>query len=219
MKGNTRAFRDAVVIGIAAICVFVLAATFELFEAFAEWSEQHNEWAIDELAVVAAFLAVATAIFSRRRIIELRQEVAERKRIEEAQSRLASIVENSIDAIDSKTLDGKMVSLNPSARKLYGYSEQEIKGKLFSIFTPPERIDEMKEVFERVGRGEIISEYETERVSKDGRRIPLSNRIPGKGLKWQHCGALGDCPRHHRAQTSRTRTRAGQGRSRGCKPS
>jgi hypothetical protein len=84
MKGSTRAFRDAVVIGIAAICVFVLAATFELFEAFAEWSDQHEEWSVDEFAVVATFLAVATAIFSRRRTIELRQEVAERKKAERA---------------------------------------------------------------------------------------------------------------------------------------
>ena len=45
-----------------------------------------------------------------------------RKLTEERRSRLASIVENSSDAIDSKTLDGILVSLNPSAEKLYGYS-------------------------------------------------------------------------------------------------
>ena len=101
----------------------------------------------------------------------------ELRQAEEVRSRLASIVENSTDAIDSKTLDGTIVTLNPSAEKLYGYSEEEIKGENVSILTPPDRIDEMKAVLERVGRGETVSEYETERVSKDGRRIPLSLTI------------------------------------------
>jgi PAS domain S-box-containing protein len=102
------------------------------------------------------------------------RDITERKVTEEERSRLASIVENFSDAIDSKTLDGTLVSLNPSAEKLYGYLEDEVKGKDVSILTPPDRIEEMKEVLERVGRGETISEYETERVSKDGRLIPLS---------------------------------------------
>lgn len=49
----------------------------------------------------------------------------ELRQAEEVRSRLASIVENSTDAIDSKTLDGTIVTLNPSAEKLYGYSEEE----------------------------------------------------------------------------------------------
>ncbi|MDQ3302653.1 MAG: response regulator [Actinomycetota bacterium] len=100
--------------------------------------------------------------------------LVERRKAEEARSRLVSIVENSTDAIDSKAMDGTIMTLNPSAEKLYGYSEEEIKGKNVFILTPPEHIDELKEVLERVGRGETVSEYETERVSKDGRRIPLS---------------------------------------------
>jgi PAS domain S-box-containing protein len=86
-------------------------------------------------------------------------------------------VETSTDAIDSKTLDGTIVTLNPSAEKLYGYSEEEIKGRNVSILTPPDRIGEMKAVLERVGRGETVSEYETERVCRDGRRVPLSLTI------------------------------------------
>ncbi|HLL41305.1 MAG TPA: PAS domain S-box protein, partial [Rubrobacteraceae bacterium] len=108
-----------------------------------------------------------------------RLELAEQelRQAEAVRSHLVSIVETSTDAIDSKTLDGTIVTLNPSAERLYGYSEQEIKGKNVSILTPPDRIGEMKVVLERVGRGETVSEYETERVCKDGRRIPLSLTI------------------------------------------
>lgn len=172
MKRNSTAVKDAVVITIVAVCVFVVAENFEIFEAFAGWSQEHEEWAIDELVVVAVFLAVAFGIFLKRRSRELRYEIAERKRVQVTQSKLASIVENSTDAIDSKTLDGKIVSLNPSAQRLYGYSEEEIKGKDVSILTPPERLDEMKRILKRVGQGETLTEYETERVSKDGSASP-----------------------------------------------
>ncbi|MDP9440016.1 MAG: PAS domain S-box protein, partial [Actinomycetota bacterium] len=101
-------------------------------------------------------------------------DISDRRRGEEAQAGLASIVQNSNDAIDSKTLDGTLVSVNPSAEKLYGYSEEEIKGKNFSVLTPHECLGEMMEVLRRVGQGETVSEYETERVSKDGRRMPVS---------------------------------------------
>ena len=96
------------------------------------------------------------------------------RKAKETQARLVSIVENAVDAIDSKTLDGTIVSLNPSAEQLYGYSEEELKGKNISVLTPPDRVDEIKEILERVGRGEVVSEHETVRVSKDGTRIPLS---------------------------------------------
>src|SRR5215210_4252102 len=107
-------------------------------------------------------------------IYGIAKDVTERKRAEEAQTRLASIVENSVDAIDSKSLDGTIVSLNPSAEKLYGYSEEELKGKQISVLLPPERLDEMMEILEKVGRGETIIQHETVRVSKDGRCIPVS---------------------------------------------
>ncbi len=45
--------------------------------------------------------------------------VNKHRRAEEAQARLASIVENSTDVIDSKTLGGTIISLNTSAEKLY----------------------------------------------------------------------------------------------------
>ncbi|MDP9486934.1 MAG: response regulator, partial [Actinomycetota bacterium] len=53
-------------------------------------------------------------------------------------------------------------------------SEEELKGEHISVLTPPERLGEMMGVLRRVGRGETVSEYETVRVSKDGRRIPVS---------------------------------------------
>ncbi len=83
-------------------------------------------------------------------------------------------MENSIDAIDSKALDGTIMSLNPGGERLYGYKEEELKGKHVSVLTPPDRLDELEGILQRVRRGETVTEYETERVSKSGRRIPLA---------------------------------------------
>ena len=97
-----------------------------------------------------------------------------RREAEEEISRLASIVQSSTDAIDSKTLGGILTSWNTGAQRLYGYSEEEIKGKHVSVLVPPDRLDEIKEILRRVGSGEIVSDHETERLSKGGRRIPVS---------------------------------------------
>jgi PAS domain S-box-containing protein len=99
------------------------------------------------------------------------RDITERKHAQAAQARVASIVQNSYDAIDSKTLDGTITSLNSAAERLYGYSEEELKGKNISVITPPDRIEETMEVLERVGRGEVVSQHETVRVARDGRRI------------------------------------------------
>jgi PAS domain S-box-containing protein len=87
---------------------------------------------------------------------------------------LASIVNSSDDAIDSKTLDGTITTWNPAAERMYGYSADEILGKNISMLSHPDRPEEMDEILERIRTGERVDHYETVRVRKDGRRISIS---------------------------------------------
>jgi PAS domain S-box-containing protein len=87
---------------------------------------------------------------------------------------LASIVNSSDDAIDSKTLDGIITSWNPAAEQMYGYSADEIIGKHISMLSHPDRPEEMEEILGKIRSGERVEHYETVRVRKDGRRISIS---------------------------------------------
>lgn len=101
---------------------------------------------------------------------------SERQRRQEMETadQLASIVECSNDAIIGKTTAGIVTSWNPGAEAVYGYLAQEMIGKQISIVIPPHRKGEFDAILEKVGRGERITHYETERLRKDGQIIFMS---------------------------------------------
>jgi PAS domain S-box-containing protein len=105
------------------------------------------------------------------------QDITERKRAEEALSRLAAIVESSDDAIVSKNLDGTITSWNAGAQRIFGYAEAEAVGHSITIIIPPELRDEEAQILRRLRAGEHIQHYETVRVTKQGKRVDVSLTI------------------------------------------
>jgi PAS domain S-box-containing protein len=69
-------------------------------------------------------------------------DVTERKRSEEANGHLAAIVASSNDAIMSLSLDGRIVSWNPAAERLFGYGGDESHGKLLADLVPQDSVNE-----------------------------------------------------------------------------
>jgi PAS domain S-box-containing protein len=104
-------------------------------------------------------------------------DITDRKRAEEAQARLAAIVESSDDAIVSKTLDAVITSWNRGAERLFGYTAAEAVGRPITLIIPPERLDEEPAILERLRRGERVEHFETVRVAKDGRWLDISLTI------------------------------------------
>src|SRR5579863_6543659 len=94
-----------------------------------------------------------------------------------ARGRLAAIVESSDDAIISKTLDGFILTWNPAAERVFGYSAQEAVGKSMMMLIPPDRRTEEPSILARIAGGERVDHFETVRVRKDGRRIDVSVTI------------------------------------------
>lgn len=108
------------------------------------------------------------------RIVVAHENVTDRRGAEEAHQRLASIVESSNDAIIGMTLDGEIVTWNPGAERIYGYSAEEILQAPVSILIPPDHPDRAEEILDRIRRGERIEHYETVRLRKDGSRVDVS---------------------------------------------
>lgn len=96
------------------------------------------------------------------------------QRAEDAQIRLAAIVESTGDAIISATLDGTLLSWNRGAERLYGYTPAEAIGAPITIIIPPERMEEEQEVLSRVRQGELVEALDTIRLRKDGSRIEVA---------------------------------------------
>ena len=102
------------------------------------------------------------------------RDVSERKKATEMARRLATIVEHSDDAIIGKSPDGTVTSWNRAAEKLFGYTQEELIGQPISLLIPAERLDDMTNILTRIGLGEPVERFETERVTKSGRRLIVS---------------------------------------------
>ncbi len=105
------------------------------------------------------------------------RDITERKHAEQARARIASIVESSQDAILSRDLNGRILSWNAGAERLFGYTEAEALGRDVSMLIPPDRHHEFPRDKVLLERGEAVAPYETERATKDGRRIAVSQSL------------------------------------------
>ncbi len=105
---------------------------------------------------------------------ELIEELKEKER---QFSSALELVSSSDDAIIGKSLDGTISSWNRGAENIYGYSAKEIIGQNISILFPPDQQDEVLWILEKISRGERIKNFETVRVTKEGRQINISLNI------------------------------------------
>ena len=102
------------------------------------------------------------------------RDISEQRRDDHTRAWLAAIIESSDDAIVSKTLDGYVTSWNPGAVRLFGYQPGEIIGRPVTTIIPPELHSEELDVLTKLRGGERVEDFETVRVTKDGRRIEVS---------------------------------------------
>lgn len=110
-------------------------------------------------------------------IATVMENITEQKAAEETRARLAAIVEGSDDAIIAKDLNGIITSWNASAERIFGYSEGEVLGRSITTIIPPELRAEEADILRRLRSGERVEHFETERVTKDGKRVFVSLTI------------------------------------------
>lgn len=95
--------------------------------------------------------------------------------LEKLEAYMSAILDDSTDAIIGFDLEYNIRSWNKGAEKIYGYKANEVIGKNFKILVPPDLVQNgelefINKEFEKKG---YISNYETERLTKDGNRISI----------------------------------------------
>jgi PAS domain S-box-containing protein len=105
---------------------------------------------------------------------DLVQGINEVKQVENRDAWLAAIVESSDDAIITKDLNGIITSWNNGAKRLFGYTADEVIGKPVAILIPADRQNEEPGILARLRKGQPIDHYETVRKRKDGTLLDIS---------------------------------------------
>ena len=103
---------------------------------------------------------------------------------------LARVVASSDDAIVSKDLNGTILSWNPGAERIFGFTEQEAVGNSIRMIIPDDLQSEEDLVLARLRAGERIDHYRTTRRRKDGTLISIELTVsPIRGESGTMLGA------------------------------
>lgn len=110
-----------------------------------------------------------------RMAISVERDITRGKELEAKALRLATIFDNSVEAIVGIDGAGVVTDWNPSARRMFGYSVEEIVGRHISLLEPSGSGGEMAAKMELARGGE--RSYETIRVGKSGAAIEVDVSI------------------------------------------
>lgn len=160
------------VIGSRSVTKTILGRTWQIevrFQpAFLAGLHQKNLYAVGLLGVLASLgFTIMVFLWSSSR---LRQQ-----QLIDAKARMAAIVENSIDGIIGKTLQGVVISWNRGAEEIFGYRADEALGKTMAqLVVPDDLAYEEEDILARICRGERLDHFTTRRRHKNGQLIDVS---------------------------------------------
>lgn len=115
------------------------------------------------------------------------RDVTDIKEVEKIRNYLATVVKQSNDAIYIHDHEGKIISWNEGAEKIYGYSEEEaLIMKIWNIIPDYMQI-ETGEIVNEILFGKRIQDLPTQRITKHGKIIDVlfSATVLNKGSKEQ----------------------------------
>lgn len=109
-------------------------------------------------------------VASIRNITELRET---EQRLQEQQAYFKQLFNNSTEAISLLDNKHSVIKVNKKFEELFGYKEEEIRGRNLDDFILPEEVESKgRNYTEQVKNGEKVTD-ETKRKSKDGKKIDV----------------------------------------------
>jgi diguanylate cyclase (GGDEF)-like protein/PAS domain S-box-containing protein len=130
--------------------------------------------ALTPLVVILLIAQVVLSIFVWKNWSGTREQLTG---VEHELSSLQGIVDVSRDAIIGVTTDGMIMSWNRGARGIYGYTSNEALGSPISMLFDNRRGAEASLLFEKVARGENVTQHEMVHVKKGRTPIDVSLTI------------------------------------------
>ena len=147
----------------------------------------------------------------------LEQEIKERGRIEkvlrERERRIRAIMDNIFNAIITIDDNGYLKSFNPTAERLFGYSESEAIGQSVSILTPKGQViaPEHLKIEDNLSSNSYPAAQITELTArrKNGSTFPIELAVTRIEESENHCyiGTIRDISERKRAETELEETR------------
>jgi PAS domain S-box-containing protein len=133
---------------------------------------RRSEWVQVRKGGTTGVIETTASILPGGRLQAFARDITERKRAESLRQRLATIVQQSNDSIISQDLKGNILTWNPAAERLYGYSEAEAL-RMNIAATVPEGDREMLAHLDAARRGQATPPIEVKRQAKDGRILDV----------------------------------------------
>ncbi|NCI49399.1 MEKHLA domain-containing protein [Sediminibacterium roseum] len=106
--------------------------------------------------------------------LAIRSDITAKKTAEQQQVLYEQIIQSTEDAVISKDVNGLITTWNKGAERMFEYTAEEIVGRPIAVTIPKELYNERYELLFNVMNGKLVEHYETERLTKTGRRINVS---------------------------------------------
>ncbi len=143
--------------------------TLALFDKMDEWGI--TTFSDNDLNTLLTFASASSIAIENARLY--RAEIEKEKEVTQTKDYLARLIDDSADAIITTDTDGIVLSWNKGSENIYGYTEDEVKGR-FLPMVPSFLIDDEKNIINSLKQKETLRNLETIRQTKNGRLIEVS---------------------------------------------
>lgn len=87
---------------------------------------------------------------------------------------LEGLIQSVGEAIISFSQDGRILTWNAAAEKMFGYARSEIVGHSFHQLIPPNRAGELEQAIAQASTGQVVRDIPSVRLRKSGQEFPVA---------------------------------------------
>lgn len=160
-------------ITLALSCATILALIFSLWELVEHRYFRDLDYSTLHYLYITRGIASSLLIGLWATWFVLRERRRHEEELERSRERYRSILNNTPEAVVLFDENFHVVEWNVAAERLYGIERQQVLGQVLPT-VPAQQWSELVELIGRVKGNQAILEYETERCTGQGERIPVA---------------------------------------------